>query len=69
MQRTARRPCNGATLVASYPNEATTAEGRLLANTRSEAFIDQMKHAPMYLTLSGEKMAFDVAAKFVAGCS
>ena len=58
-----------ATVVASHPNEAATAEGKLLPNSRTKAFVDQEKNAPVYLTLSGKTMAFDGAAKCVAGCN
>ncbi len=55
-------------VIITHPNEAVTAEGKLLANTRAKAFIDLVKGRPVYLALSGKTMEFDGNAKCVAGC-
>ncbi len=57
-----------AAVIVSHANEAVTAKGKLLPNTRTRAFIDLVKNAPVYLTLSGRTMEFDGSAKCVSGC-
>ena len=57
-----------AAVIASHPNEAVTAEGKLLANSRMKAFIDLVKGRPVHLALSGRTMEFDGSAKCVTGC-
>jgi L-ascorbate metabolism protein UlaG (beta-lactamase superfamily) len=57
-----------AAVIASHPNEAVTAEGKILPNSRTRAFIDLVKGGPVYLSLSGKTMEFDGSAKCVAGC-
>lgn len=57
-----------ATVIASHANEAVTAGGKLLPNTRTRAFIDLVRNRPVYLSLSGRTMEFDGNAKCVAGC-
>ena len=55
-------------VIVSHPNEAVTADGKLLPTTRTKAFIDLVKGRPVYLGLSGKTMEFDGNAKCVAGC-
>jgi len=55
-------------VIVSHPNEAVTADGKLLPATRTKAFIDLVKGRPVYLALSGKTMEFDGNAKCVAGC-
>jgi hypothetical protein len=55
-------------VIVSHPNEAVTEGGKLIANTRTGAFIDLVKGRPVYLALSGRTMEFDGGAKCVAGC-
>jgi L-ascorbate metabolism protein UlaG (beta-lactamase superfamily) len=57
-----------AAVIVSHPNEAVTADGKLLPNSRAKAFIDLVKSRPVYLALSGKTMEFDGNAKCVAGC-
>ena len=57
-----------ASVIASHPNEAVTADGKLLPNSRTKAFIDLVKNRPVYLSLSGKTLEFDGNAKCVAGC-
>lgn len=56
------------TVIASHPNEAVTAGGKLRPNTRAKKFIDQVKGRPVHLSISGRTMEFDGNAKCVAGC-
>jgi L-ascorbate metabolism protein UlaG (beta-lactamase superfamily) len=57
-----------AAVIASHPNEAVTADGKLLPNARAKAFIDLVKGRPVFLAISGRTMEFDGNAKCVAGC-
>jgi len=58
-----------AAVIVSHPNEAATAEGKLLPNTRTKAFVELVKKIrPVYLPLSGRTMEFDGDAKCLAGC-
>jgi len=57
-----------ASVVVSHPNEAVTADGKLLPNTRTKAFIDLVGTRPIHLALSGKTMEFDGNGKCVAGC-
>jgi L-ascorbate metabolism protein UlaG (beta-lactamase superfamily) len=57
-----------AAVIATHPNEAVTADGKLLPTTRAKAFIDLVKGRPVYLALSGRTMEFDGSARCVAGC-
>ncbi|MGZ5089826.1 MAG: MBL fold metallo-hydrolase [Burkholderiales bacterium] len=57
-----------ATVIASHPNEGVTAGGKLIANTRTAAFVNLIKGRAAYLALSGRTMQFDGNAKCVAGC-
>jgi L-ascorbate metabolism protein UlaG (beta-lactamase superfamily) len=55
-------------VIATHANEAVTASGKLLPNSRTKAFIDLVKNRPVLLSLSGRTMEFDGNAKCVAGC-
>jgi hypothetical protein len=55
-------------VIVSHPNEAVTADGKVLPTTRSKAFMDLVKGGPVYLARSGKTMEFDGNAKCVAGC-
>jgi L-ascorbate metabolism protein UlaG (beta-lactamase superfamily) len=57
-----------ATVIASHPNEAVTAAGKLRPDARTKTFIDMVKGRAVYLSLSGRTMEFDGSAKCVAGC-
>ena len=57
-----------AAVIASHPNEAVTADGKILPTTRTKAFVDLIKGRPVYLALSGKTMEFDGNAKCVTGC-
>ncbi len=57
-----------ATVIASHPNEAVTADGKMLPTARAKTFSDLVKGRPVYLALSGKTMEFDGNAKCVAGC-
>ena len=57
-----------AAVIISHPNEAVTADGKILPNSRAKAFMDLVKGRPVYLALSGKTMEFDGNAKCVAGC-
>ena len=55
-------------VIASHPNEAVTADGKVLPTTRTKAFMDLVKGRPVYLARSGKTMEFDADAKCVTGC-
>ena len=57
-----------ATVIATHPNEAVTSGGKLIANSRTAAFVNLLKGRTGYLALSGRTMEFDGSAKCVAGC-
>ena len=54
-------------VIPSHVNEVATKAGKLLPNTRTEAFRKATK-APVHLPLSGKTMEFDGSGKCVAGC-
>lgn len=56
-----------AAVLASHANEVATEGGKLLPNTKTEAFIKAV-NVPVHLPLSGRSMAFDAEAKCVSGC-
>lgn len=56
-----------AAVIASHANEVATEGGKLLPNTKTEAFMKAV-NVPVHLPLSGRSMAFDGAAKCVSGC-
>jgi len=57
-----------ATVILSHPNEAVTADGKLVPTSRAKALIDLVKGKPMLLSLSGKTLEFDGAGKCIAGC-
>lgn len=56
-----------ASAIVSHANEAATSGGKVLAGTRSEAFINSAD-MPAYLSISGQTMSFDKEGKCVDGC-
>lgn len=54
-------------VIASHANEVATKGGKLLPNTRTEAFIKATK-VPVHISLSGRTMAFDGGGRCVSGC-
>ena len=54
-------------VIASHANELATDGGKLMRNTRTEAFIKAVK-VPVHVPLSGKTMEFDGSGKCVAGC-
>jgi L-ascorbate metabolism protein UlaG (beta-lactamase superfamily) len=56
-----------AAVIASHANEVATEGGKLLPNTKTEAFMKAV-NVPVHVPLSGRSMAFDSEAKCVSGC-
>ena len=54
-------------VIASHANEAATQDGKVRADTKTQAFIDAVK-MPVHLPLSGRTMAFDDGGACVSGC-
>ena len=54
-------------IIASHANEQATQDGKPLAGTKTEAFMNAAK-ARVYLPLSGKTMEFDGKGKCEAGC-
>ena len=54
-------------VIASHANEEATKGGKVIAGTRTEAFMKAAK-MPVHLPLSGKTMEFDSGGKCVAGC-
>jgi L-ascorbate metabolism protein UlaG (beta-lactamase superfamily) len=54
-------------VIPSHANEAATKAGKVIAGTRTEAFIKATR-VPVYLPLSGRTMEFDSGGQCVAGC-
>lgn len=54
-------------VIASHANEAATKGGKLIAGTRTEAFIQAVK-VPAHVPLSGRAMEFNQQGKCVGGC-
>lgn len=54
-------------VIASHANEAATANGELLPDTKTATFI-KATAAPVYIPLSGETMAFDAEGNCTEGC-
>ncbi len=54
-------------VIASHANEAATKDGKLLPNTKTDAF-KVATHVPVYLPLSGKTMDFDADGKCTGGC-
>ena len=55
-------------VIISHPNEAVTADGKILPTSRAKGFIDLVQGRPVYLARSGKTMEFDASAKCVNGC-
>lgn len=56
-----------ASVIASHANEEATRDGKVLAATRTEAFIEATR-VPVHVPLSGLTMAFDQGGNCVEGC-
>jgi L-ascorbate metabolism protein UlaG (beta-lactamase superfamily) len=54
-------------VIASHANEAATRDGKVLADTRTAAFIEAAA-MPVHVPLSGQAMAFDTSGRCVEGC-
>lgn len=54
-------------VIPSHANEASTRDGKVIAGTRTERFVEASE-VPAYLPLSGRTMAFDASARCLAGC-
>jgi len=54
-------------VVVSHVNEAGTQGGKVIAGSKTEAFMKAVK-VPVYVPLSGKTMEFDASGKCVAGC-
>ena len=54
-------------VIASHANEAATKGGKVVAGTRTAAFIKAAK-VPVHVPLSGKTMEFDGKGNCVAGC-
>ena len=54
-------------VIPSHANEVATKDGKVIAGTRTEAFIKAAK-VPAHLPLSGRTMEFDGAGQCVTGC-
>ena len=54
-------------VIASHANELATKGGKVVAGTKTEAFINASK-VPVHLPLSGRTMAFDGSGQCVSGC-
>lgn len=55
-------------VIASHANEEATKDGKVIAGTRTEAFIKATK-AKVHVPLSGNTMSFDGKGKCVSGCN
>jgi L-ascorbate metabolism protein UlaG (beta-lactamase superfamily) len=54
-------------VIASHANEVATKNGKVIAGTKTDAFINATK-VPVHLPLSGRTMEFNVDGKCVSGC-
>src|SRR5215212_3666175 len=54
-------------VIASHANEVGTKGGKVVAGSKTEAFIKAAK-VPVHIPLSGKTMEFDAAGKCTAGC-
>ena len=54
-------------VIPSHANEVATKDGKVIAGTRTDAFIKATK-VPVHLPLSGRTMAFDQNGACVTGC-
>jgi hypothetical protein len=57
-----------AAVIASHVNEGATSGGKVRPDSRTAAFVNQVKGRPVHLALSGKTMDFDGNAKCVSGC-
>ena len=57
-----------AAVIATHVNEAATSGGKVRPESRTAAFVNQVKGRPVYLALSGKTMEFDGNAKCMSGC-
>jgi L-ascorbate metabolism protein UlaG (beta-lactamase superfamily) len=57
-----------AAVIASHVNEGATTGGKVRPDSRTAAFMNQVKGRPVHLALSGKTMEFDGNAKCVSGC-
>jgi L-ascorbate metabolism protein UlaG (beta-lactamase superfamily) len=57
-----------AAVIASHPNEAATAGGKVRDGSRMAAFVAGVSGRPVHMAISGRTMEFDASAKCVAGC-
>jgi L-ascorbate metabolism protein UlaG (beta-lactamase superfamily) len=55
-------------VIASHANEEATKDGKLVAGSKTELFMKQVK-VPVHVPLSGRTMEFDGKAKCVKGCA
>ena len=53
--------------IASHANEAATVNGKVIAGTKTEEFIEAT-NVPVYVPLSGQTMEFDGSGQCIAGC-
>ncbi len=56
-----------ATVIASHANEAGTSGGKVIAGTKTEAFVKAAR-VPVVMPLSGRTMQFDASGICTAGC-
>ena len=56
-----------AAVTPSHANEPVTKDGKLIAGTKTETFINALS-VPAHLALSGRTMSFDGDGKYVSGC-
>ena len=56
-----------ASVILSHVNEVGTKDGKVIAGTKTEAFIKASK-VPTHVPLSGKTLEFDAGGKCVAGC-
>ncbi len=56
-----------ASVIPSHANEVATKGGKLLPDTRTEAFVKAVR-VPAHLPLSGKTMEFDGSGRCVSGC-
>jgi L-ascorbate metabolism protein UlaG (beta-lactamase superfamily) len=54
-------------VIASHANEGATQGGKVLPNTRTDAFMKAVK-VPVHVPLSGRTMSFDGNGRCVSGC-
>jgi L-ascorbate metabolism protein UlaG (beta-lactamase superfamily) len=57
-----------AAVIASHVNEGATSAGKVRPDSRTAAFMNQVKGRPVHLALSGKTMEFDGNARCVSGC-